>query len=173
MRSLRGILASSGPVYALTDITQPKIILADRDAMKRCLLPVLLALLFAIPSTAFAQKDVSWETLAKVKLKKEESKFTPEFSEEIQALAGQKVKLQGFMLPLDQAAKQQHFILSANPVANCFFCMPGGPETMIEIKADKAVEFSYDPIVINGRLELLSDDPMGMYYRITDAQVLR
>lgn len=141
--------------------------------MLRRLAPLLVALLVALPATALAQTSVSWETLAKVTLKKEQSKFVPDFSADVQGLKGKTVKLQGFMLPLDQAAKQQHFILSANPVANCFFCMPGGPETLIEVRTDKPVEFSYDPITIAGRLELLTDDPMGMYYRITEAQVGR
>lgn len=141
--------------------------------MLRRFVPFLALALFMLPATAFAQTSVSWDTLAKVKLKKEESKFIPEFSADIAGLQGQQVKLQGFMLPLDQAAKQQHFILSANPVANCFFCMPGGPESLIEVRTDKPVEFSYDPITIAGRLELLTDDPMGMYYRITEAEVGR
>jgi hypothetical protein len=136
----------------------------------RRLTPWLFGLLFmAVP--AQAQMAVSWETLAQVKLVKQNTKFVPQFDGNITRLGGQTVRLQGFMLPLDQAPRQQHFILSANPVANCFFCMPGGPESLIEIKAAAAVEFSYDPITVSGRLELLTNDPMGMYYRITDAQV--
>lgn len=136
--------------------------------MKR-ILPFLLAALF-LPLTAYAQSDVSWDTLAKVKLMKEDNKFVPQFEPAVQNLGGREIKIKGFMMPLDQAAKQQHFILSANPVTNCFYCLPGGPESMVEVRTDKPVEFSYDPIMLAGKLELLTDDPMGMYYRLSDAR---
>lgn len=138
--------------------------------MVRRSLPFFLILaLGALP--AFPQMDVPWERLAQVKLVKEAGKFVPQFQEPVQQLSGEEIQLRGFMLPLDQAPRQAHFILSANPVADCFFCMPGGPETLVEVKLGTGVEFSYDPIVISGRLELLTDDPMGMYYRLTEARL--
>jgi uncharacterized protein len=120
---------------------------------------------------AAAQSPVSWETLAQVRLVREGATFIPRFEAGVQRLSGQRVRVQGFMLPLDQSGAQSHFVLSANPVANCFYCMPGGPESMIEIRAARALEFSYDPITLVGTLELLRDDPMGMYYRLKDATV--
>ena len=120
---------------------------------------------------AAAQSQVSWETLAQVRLVRDGTTFIPRFEPGVQQLSGQRVRVQGFMLPLDQSGAQSHFVLSANPVANCFYCMPGGPESMIEIRATRALEFSYDPITLVGTLELLRDDPMGMYYRLKDATV--
>jgi hypothetical protein len=137
--------------------------------VRRSLPLFLILLLVALPASA--QMDVPWERLAQVKLVKESGKFVPEFQEPVQQLSGEEIQLRGFMLPLDQAPRQAHFILSANPVADCFYCMPGGPETLVEVKLGTAVEFSYDPIVISGRLELLKDDPMGMYYRLTEARL--
>ncbi len=132
---------------------------------------LLLAFLCALPFTGTAQNAVSWDTFARVKLVKQESRFVPQFEDAVMRLNGQRVKVQGFMLPLDQEPQQAHFILSANPTANCFFCMPGGPESLIEVKSGKSVAFSYDPITVTGKLELLREDPMGMYYRIVDARV--
>lgn len=128
-----------------------------------------LAVLAVLP--AAAQSPVSWETLAQVRLVRDGATFIPRFEAGVQRLSGQRVRVQGFMLPLDQSGAQSHFVLSANPVANCFYCMPGGPESMIEIRAARALEFSYDPITLVGTLELLRDDPMGMYYRLKDATV--
>ncbi len=141
--------------------------------MIRRIIPLFLALFLILPLAAKAQMAVSWETLGQVKLVKESGKFIPKFEGDVQKLGGQTVTLKGFMLPLDQASKQQHFILSANPVANCFYCLPGGPESLVEVKASKAVEFNYDPITVSGKLELLKDDPMGMYYRIVEAKVTK
>lgn len=138
--------------------------------MIRWTILLLLVLMWAaLP--AYAQMEVPWERLAQVKLVKEEGKFVPQFLEPVQQLNGEEIQLKGFMLPLDQAPKQAHFILSANPVADCFYCMPGGPETLVEVKLSTAVEFSYNPITISGRLELLQDDPLGMYYRLTEARL--
>ncbi len=128
-------------------------------------------MLLALPLAAHAQQNVTWDTFAQVKLVKDEARFVPQFESAVQRLNGQRVRVQGFMLPLDQSPQQAHFILSANPTANCFFCMPGGPESLIEIKSSKTVAFSYDPITVTGKLELLRDDPMGMYYRIIEAAV--
>lgn len=128
----------------------------------------LLSLVFALP--AAAQSDVSWETLGQVKLVRADARFVPEFEDAVRALDGQRVQVEGFMLPLQQAAEQQHFILSAFPVADCFYCMPGGPEAMIEVRLSSPVAFSYDPTTVSGTLELLDDDPMGMYYRLVDAE---
>ena len=127
--------------------------------------------LFALVPAAAAQTQVSWDTFAQVRLVRDGARFVPRFESTVQSLDGQRVKVQGFMLPLDQTGAQAHFVLSASPVAGCFFCMPGGPEAMIEIRAGSAAEFSYDPITITGKLELLTDDPMGMYYRLTEAVV--
>lgn len=135
---------------------------------RRLLLLVAIGLL---PLGAQAQEAVSWDTFARVKLVKQDARFIPQFEDVVRQLDGQRVRVQGFMLPLDQEPQQAHFILSANPTANCFFCMPGGPESLIEIKSAHTVAFSYDPLTVTGKLELLQDDPMGMYYRIVDARV--
>ncbi len=131
-------------------------------------LSVLLLLVLAVPVSA--QTDVAWETLAQVKLVRADARFVPEFEQQVRSLAGQSVTVEGFMLPLEQAAEQAHFILSAFPVANCFYCMPGGPEAMIEVRLGGPIAFSYDPLTVSGTLELLEDDPMGMYYRLVDAK---
>lgn len=141
--------------------------------MKRWTFALAALLFVALPLTAHAQQDVSWETLSQVKLTKADNKFVPKFETPVAQLSGQQIQVKGFMMPLEQAAKQKHFILSANPVQNCFYCLPGGPESLVEVRLEKPVEFSYDPITIAGRLELLKDDPMGMYYRLTDARAVR
>jgi hypothetical protein len=70
------------------------------------------------------------------------------------------------MMPLDQSAKQKRFLLSPFP-PHCAFCMPGGPEAMVEVIADKAFDFTYEPIVVSGRMAVLDDDIV--YYRLTNA----
>jgi hypothetical protein len=113
---------------------------------------------------------VSWKTLAEVKPVKQKDKFVPEFAKVVSALDKKEVKIQGFMMPLDMGEKQQRFILSALP-PSCSFCLPGGPEQLVEVQAKSAVKYGFEPILLTGKLAVLKDDPMGLYYRLTDAVV--
>ncbi len=111
-----------------------------------------------------------WKVLQDVKMIEKDNLYMPDFGADIKALDGKVISLKGYMMPLEQAKQQKNFILSANPIASCFFCETGGAESMVEIQAKKAVTFSYNPIVITGKLELLEDDPMGMFYRLVNAE---
>ena len=110
---------------------------------------------------------ISWQLLSQAQtVQKADKKFGPLFTPEIRQLDKQDVKLYGFMMPLDQSAKQKRFLLSPFP-PHCSFCMPGGPEAMVEVIADKAFDFTYEPITVSGRMAVLDDDIV--YYRITNA----
>ena len=137
------------------------------------LLLLMATLLWSNNDSEEANNDIlSWDVLAKVETVEKDLLMVPKFSEDVKMLDGQVIQLRGYIMPLDQAKEQKHFVLSANPVAGCYFCVPGGPESMVEVKAKKKVKFGYNPITISGTLELLADDPMGMYYRLTDAQLV-
>ena len=115
------------------------------------------------------RKDiVSWKLLAEVELVKQKDRYVPQFSQGVAALDQKEVRLQGFMMPLEMGDKQSHFVLSALPVT-CAFCLPGGPEALVEVKTRQPVKYSFDPIVVRGRMSVLKDDPTGVFYRITDA----
>lgn len=111
---------------------------------------------------------VSWKTLAEVTPVKEKDRFVPQFSKVVSALDKKDVKLQGFMMPLDMGEKQKRFLLVAMP-PSCAFCLPGGPDQMVEVVAKTPVKYGFDPIVLSGKFVVLKDDPMGLYYRLTDA----
>ena len=108
-----------------------------------------------------------WAILTQAKtVQKPDKKFGPEFTKEIRQLDKQDVKLYGFMMPLDQSAKQKRFLLTPFP-PHCSFCTPGGPEAIIEVIADKPFDFTYEPIVVSGTLAVLDDDIV--YYRVNHA----
>ena len=113
----------------------------------------------------------SWKTLAEVQTVKQKDKFVPQFSSTITALDKKEVKIQGFMMPLDTGDRQKRFILTAMP-PSCAFCLPGGPDQLVEIQAKTPVKYGFEPIVVSGKLAVLRDDPMGLYYRLTDAVVV-
>ncbi len=111
---------------------------------------------------------VSWKTLAEVQTVKQKDRFIPEFGKNVATLDKKEVKLQGFMMPLDMGEKQKRFILAAM-LPSCSFCLPGGPEQMVEVQAKTPVKYGFEPIIVSGRFEVLRDDAMGLYYRLTDA----
>jgi hypothetical protein len=111
---------------------------------------------------------VSWNTLGKVKQVKTKDRILPEFTKEVIALNDKEVKLQGFMMPLEPGEKQKHFLLSVNP-QSCSFCLPAGPEGVVEVKTRTPVKYTFEPVIVSGKMSVLKDDPMGLYYRLTDA----
>ena len=151
--------------------------------MNRILLAVLLA--FAVPAIAQHQvppgvdpnqfkplperKDVvSWKTLSQVELVKQKDRYVPQFAKDVAALDQKEVKVQGFMMPLSVGDKQSHFVLTAMP-QSCAFCLPGGPESMVEVKSKTPVKYTFEAVVLTGKLAILKDDPTGVFYRLTDA----
>ena len=111
---------------------------------------------------------VSWRTLAQVEAVKLKDRFVPQFSNNIIKLDKTEVRVQGFMMPLDMGERQKRFILTAVP-PSCAFCMPAGPDALVMVQAKSPVKYGFEPIVMSGKLVVLKDDPMGLYYRLDDA----
>lgn len=100
--------------------------------------------------------------------------YMPGFSEELKKLDGQEITLKGFMFPLDETEKQANFLFGPFPL-NCPFQYHVGPALVIEAQADKKpVPFSYDPVMLRGRLELVANDPeFSVFYRLKDARQVK
>jgi hypothetical protein len=116
-----------------------------------------------------AKGVVSWTTLSQVEPIKEGDKIALKFSDQILGLDTKNVRVQGFILPLDLGDQQHHFLLSAVP-PHCPFCLPAGPDAIVEVKAKERIDYSPDPVIIGGKFAVLENDPAGMLYRLTDAE---
>jgi uncharacterized protein len=115
------------------------------------------------------QGVVSWKTLAQVEPVKQGTKMVPQFSKELLALDNQSVRVQGFILPMDMGDQQRHFLISAVP-PHCPFCLPAGPEAIVEVFAKEPIPYGFEPIIIYGKLAVLRDDPGGLLYRLSEAE---
>ena len=131
---------------------------------------------FHDPRSAFQplqERDgiVSWRALSAVTTKPMNNRIAPTFPPSVQALNQQKVKVQGFMMPLEPGDKQRHFLLSAVPTT-CAFCIPAGPEGLVEVRTRTPVKYSVEAVIVEGRMAVLNDDPYGLFYRITDGELV-
>lgn len=113
-----------------------------------------------------------WSVLTAVKTKVEKNRILPIFPATVQALHHKSQRIQGFMMPLDPGEKQKHFLLSSVPLS-CGFCVPGGPESMVEVKSKTPVKYTLEAVVVEGQFAVLNDDPYGLYYRISDAVAVK
>jgi len=111
---------------------------------------------------------VSWRTLAEVEPVSAKGKVVPKFSNAILSLDKTNVKIYGFVVPLDLGGDQKHFLISAVP-PSCPFCMPAGPDAIVEVLSKQPVEYGFEPLLVTGKLAVLRDDPSGLLYRMTDA----
>ncbi len=115
---------------------------------------------------------IPWTLLTTIATKNEKNRVLPVFNKEQLALNQKPQRLQGFMMPLEPGEKQSHFLLSSVPLT-CSFCVPGGPESMVEVKTRTPVAYTMDPVTVEGKFATLNDDPYGLYYRVTDAVAVR
>ncbi|WP_289039613.1 hypothetical protein [uncultured Zobellia sp.] len=134
---------------------------------------LLYALFFLVSITAMGQVDLTWDDLAQVDYTEKyfpayDSNFLyPEFSQEIINLQGKEVTLSGYFLDIDPNGEL--IILSKNPLASCFFCGNGGPETAVELRFKSKPDFKTDDVVlITGTLLLNKDDVEHFNYILTD-----
>lgn len=148
-------------------MAQPVASQAPSTARGSMALPVDPQLLNDLPEL---KGVVSWRVLGQVKTAQSGAKPVPEFSSEIQKLDKQEVRVQGYMLPIVTGETHDHFLLSMRP-PHCPFCLSLGPEYIVEVKSRTPIKHTYEPVVVAGRLNVLRDDPFGLYYRLTDAQL--
>jgi hypothetical protein len=112
---------------------------------------------------------LSWKLLASVTTRMDKNRVVPTFPDTVRQLNDKFVRVQGFMMPLEPGDKQKHFLLSSVPTS-CSFCIPAGPEGLIEVRTKTPVKYSLEAVVLEGKLAVLDKDPYGLFYRVVDAQ---
>jgi hypothetical protein len=117
---------------------------------------------------------VAWSVLESTKetTRKDQNNLIrskPIFPAEVKALAGKRIKVNGYMLPLENGAKQSHFVLLAYP-PDCPFHLNPLPMQFVEVRAATPIKVSYDVRTIEGVLSLHGDDEQGIFYKFSDAK---
>ena len=139
---------------------------------------IFLLLLLSVGSLgAFSQNAVDsdvWKALASVSYEVAEDDYgelyMPEFSEKAKALEGTTVTVPGYIIPFEGLFKPQHVIVSSLPIASCFFCGSGGPETVMEVFLEEPVEYTASLVSFRGKLKLNDTDYEQLMYILEDAE---
>lgn len=147
--------------------------------MRRKNFLVLVFLLSGVWVSAQTKTDM-WGEFAKTKFEPKyyeklgEYIFYPSFSNQLKALVGKEITLEGFYVPY-APEDGNYIILSKYPNNQCFFCGVGGPESVTEVfLKDTSLKFHVDDVVtVKGKLKLNTDDIDHMNFIITDAVIVK
>ncbi|MBL26217.1 MAG: hypothetical protein CMM50_01515, partial [Rhodospirillaceae bacterium] len=98
--------------------------------------------LFPLPEV---EGVVPWDVLGEVEMIFEGIDLVPTFGDSVKALEGQDVRMVGFLMPLDSMGSR---LLLSLISPNCPFCLPGGPETLVELEARKPIGMTTEAVVV-------------------------
>ena len=127
---------------------------------------VSIVCFWLVSSSLFAQgKPDVWNTFAKTKFEPKyyekvgEYLFYPDFPQEIKAMVGKDVTIEGFYVPF-APEDGDYIIISKYPMSQCFFCGGGGPESIAEVNfARDPGKFQVDDLItVKGKLRLNADN---------------
>ncbi|MEE4537576.1 MAG: DUF3299 domain-containing protein [Erythrobacter sp.] len=118
---------------------------------------------------------VSWKVLEATKeiTRKDNEGYIvskPVFPRQVRELEGKRVKVAGWMMPLEAGARQSRFVLLAYP-PGCPFHFHAAPMQFIEVIA--STPFKTDEVnahTVSGVLELTGFDESGIFYRLKNAR---
>jgi hypothetical protein len=143
--------------------------------MKKWSFILLLGFFFSLSGSAVLAQGV-WKTLTEVSYKISEDQFgelyVPVFSENIKKLEGKVVEAEGYIIPFEGMFKPEHIILSSLPLAECFFCGSGGPETVMEVMMTNPIKYTSKRVKVRGKLTLNAKDPEKLMYILKEGQLI-
>lgn len=135
-----------------------------------------LCLFLFLSLAGYAQKAVTWETLADVTFEEKFFKevemhlLFPVFGEGPKSNENKRVRISGYAIPVDAEGKL--WVLSRYPNSSCFFCGAAGPESVVELQFKDAgkQKMKMDQfVVIEGILNLNDVDIEHMNYILKEA----
>ncbi len=138
------------------------------------LLYIFLILSFTAVFGQNSSKD-NWDTLSKLEFETSQDEYgeiyIPKFGPEISALSGKEIELEGYIIPFDGMFGPKKLIISAVPVASCFFCGGAGPESVAEVFLAETVKYTAKKVKVVGKLNLNKENSDQLMYIIKDAKM--
>ena len=124
-----------------------------------------LSLIIGFTSLFSQVQPNAWDMFAKTKFDSKfnekigEYIFYPNFPADLKALVGKEITIEGYYVPFAPEG-DSYIIISKFPMAQCFFCGGGGPESIAEVNFTKeSLKFDVDDLItVKGKLKLNIDD---------------
>ncbi|MDP3379607.1 MAG: DUF3299 domain-containing protein [Brevundimonas sp.] len=108
-----------------------------------------------------------WDVLRRTRVWIDEASqmFRASHPAEVRRLAGTRVTIRGYMLPLEPDMRTRHFLISPyTPV--CFFHPPAEPNEVIEVRLSRPIEAGYHLVEVTGTFRLSNDGEKGLFFVI-------
>lgn len=112
----------------------------------------------------------NWAILRQMRIRIDERTqlFRATHSPRVRGLAGRRITLRGYMLPLESDMRTTHFLISPyTPV--CFFHPPAEPNEIVEVRLSRPIEAGYHLVEVTGTFRLADDGEMGLFFVLDDA----
>lgn len=112
-----------------------------------------------------------WDTLRTTRISIDERSqlYRAAHTDAVRRLAGTRIKLRGYMLPLAADERTRHFLISPyTPV--CFFHPPAQPNEVVEVRLRRAITAGYHLVEVTGVLRLANDGEKGLFFVLEDAK---
>ena len=117
--------------------------------------------------------DPIWPVLrrCRVALDRQSGVYSLAPTPEVVAMAGRRIRVGGFIVPLDGSDRTRDFLIGVNtPV--CFYHPPGDPNEVIEVKALAPVDWTDRPVTVEGTFTLIRNSQAGGFFRLVNARAV-
>lgn len=136
----------------------------------------LVLLIGLLSFSAIGQQENVWKNLSNVTYEIGEDDFgelyLPVFGDKIKEMEGKEITADGYIIPFEGMFKPEHIILSSLPLAECFFCGSGGPETVMEVMLKEPIKYTSKKVKVTGKLMLNAKDPEKLMYILKEANII-
>lgn len=109
----------------------------------------------------------TWDVLRKTRVWIDDASqmFRAAHPPEVRRLAGTRMTLRGYMLPLEPDMRTRHFLISPyTPV--CFFHPPAEPNEVVEVRLSRPIEAGYHLVEVTGTFQLADNGEKGLFFVI-------
>lgn len=93
----------------------------------------------------------------------------PAFSPAVKNLSGKRIRVNGYVMPLETKAQQGHFVLLAYP-PDCPFHLNPAPNQFIEVRVTTPIAVNDNVRTIEGTLVLGGADENGVFYQMINGK---
>jgi hypothetical protein len=112
-----------------------------------------------------------WDTLrtTRISIDEQSQLYQAAHPDAVRRIAGTRIKLRGYMLPLATDERTRHFLISPyTPV--CFFHPPAQPNEVVEVHLRRPITAGYHLVEVTGVLRLANDGEKGLFFVLEGAK---